>query len=38
MKGNKGAIVLVICGVLTVILMVACIFFPDQVFGMFLNN
>ena len=30
---NVGAIVLVVCGILTVLLMIGCIFFPDQIFG-----
>lgn len=37
-NNNAGAIVLIVCGVLTVLLMVGCIFFPDEIFGMFLNK
>jgi len=37
-NSNKGAIILVVCGILTIALMVGCIFFPEQIFGMFLNQ
>lgn len=36
--GSKGAIVLIICGCLALVLMVACIFFPEQVFGLLLGK
>ena len=32
---NKGLITLIICGLLAVALMVGCIFFPEQLFGLF---
>lgn len=35
---NTGAMVLIVCGVLTIALMIGCIFFPDEIFGMFLNK
>lgn len=35
---NTGAIVLVVCGVIAIALMVGCVFFPDEIFGMFLNK
>lgn len=30
---NTGLKVLAVCGIIAVILIVACVFFPDQVFG-----
>jgi len=34
-KGNnKGAIILLVCGFLTLLLIVGCVFFPDQIFGL----
>lgn len=35
-SSNKGLIILMICGVLAVALIVACVFFPDVIFGMFM--
>ena len=32
-KGNSGLMVLIICGLLAVAIMVACVFFPEQIFG-----
>ena len=32
---NSGLVTLIICGLLAVVLMVGCIFFPDQLFGLF---
>jgi len=37
-NNNTGAIVLIVCGVLTILLMIGCIFFPDEIFGMFINK
>ncbi len=34
-NGNAGVITLIICGIITVLLIVGCVFFPDQLFGMF---
>ncbi len=36
-ESNKhgGVIALAICGVLTIAIIIACIFFPEQVFGLF---
>ena len=34
-SNNKGALTLIICGLLAVALIVACVFFPDQFFGLF---
>lgn len=33
---NKGAIILMICGIIAVALIVACVFFPDVLFGLFM--
>ena len=30
-----GLITLIICGLLTVALIVGCVFFPDEIFGLF---
>ena len=34
-NGNKGLFTLIVCGVLALALIVACIFFPEQFFGLF---
>lgn len=34
-NNNTGLVTLIICGVLAIALMVGCIFFPDQLFGIF---
>lgn len=36
-NSNAGLITLVICGLVTVAIIVACVFFPDEVFGIFLK-
>lgn len=33
---NKGAIILMICGIIAVALIVACVFFPNVIFGLFM--
>ena len=33
--GNTGILVLIVCGIITVALIVGCVFFPDQLFGIF---
>lgn len=33
-NSNTGATILIICGIIAVILIVACVFFPDQIFGL----
>ena len=33
--GNTGVWVLIVCGIITVALIVGCVFFPDQLFGIF---
>ncbi len=37
-KGNKGLVILIICGVLALALIIACVFFPEQFFGPFLKK
>lgn len=32
---HGGLIALIICAILTIIIIVACVFFPEQVFGLF---
>lgn len=34
---NSGLIVLMACGVIAVLLIVGCVFFPDEIFGLFLK-
>ena len=34
-KSNKGLAILIICGVIAMGLIVACVFFPVQTFGLF---
>ena len=34
---NAGLKVLAVCGIIAVILIVACVFFPDAIFGLFLK-
>lgn len=34
--GNNGVLLLVICGILALALIIGCVFFPDQLFGMFM--
>ena len=36
-KNNKGMIALIICIILTVAIVVGCVFFPDEIFGIFLK-
>ena len=36
-QSNKGLIALIICGVLSIALAVACIFFPEEFFGLFIK-
>ena len=35
---NKGLIVLAICGVISVALVIGCLFFSDEIFGIFLKK
>ena len=35
-KDSKlGLIILIVCGILTIAIVVACVFFPEEVFGLF---
>lgn len=34
-EGNRGLVTLIICGLIAVALMVGCIFFPEELFGLF---
>ena len=36
-NSNTGLITLFICGILTIAIIIACVFFPDEVFGIFLK-
>ncbi len=36
-KNNKGIIALIICLVLTIAIIVGCIFFPEEIFGIFIK-
>jgi hypothetical protein len=36
-NSNAGLITLVVCGVLAMALIIACVFFPDELFGLFLK-
>lgn len=35
-SSNKGITILMICGIIAVALIVACVFFPEVVFGIFM--
>lgn len=32
---NTGLVILMVCGLLAVAMIIACVFFPDTIFGMF---
>lgn len=34
-NSHIGLITLIICGLLTVALIIGCVFFPDEIFGLF---
>ena len=34
-ESNTGLKVLIGCGIVAVVLIVACVFFPDEIFGLF---
>lgn len=36
-SSNTGLILLIICGLLAVALIVGCVFFPDEIFGIFMK-
>ncbi len=35
-EGKTGIIILIICGILTLALIIGCVFFPDKIFGLFM--
>lgn len=35
-EGNLGIKILMLCGIIAVALIIACVFFPDVIFGMFM--
>ena len=34
-KSHGGVIALSICGIITIAIIICCVFFPEQIFGMF---
>ena len=36
-NSNKGLIALIICGVIAIALIIACVFFPEEFFGLFIK-
>lgn len=34
-NSNAGLVTLIVCGLLAVALIIGCVFFPDQIFGLF---
>ena len=36
-KDNKGIRILIICGVIAMLIIIGCIFFSDEIFGIFLK-
>jgi len=36
-ESNTGVKILAICGIIAIVLIVACVFFPDVIFGLLLN-
>ena len=36
-SSNAGVITLAVCGLIAVALIVGCVFFPDEIFGIFLG-
>lgn len=36
-NSNGGLIALVVCGGIAIALIVGCVFFPDEIFGMFIK-
>lgn len=33
-NSNTGVTILIVCGIIAVILIVACVFFPNEIFGL----
>lgn len=36
-KMDTGLTIAIVCGIIAILLIVACVFFPDAIFGIFLN-
>lgn len=36
-NSNKGLITLIICGVISLAIIIGCVFFPEEIFGIFLK-
>ena len=36
-KGDAGVAILIVCGIIALALIVGCVFFPDELFGIFLK-
>jgi len=34
---NTGLIALIVCGTITIAIIIACVFFPEEIFGIFLK-
>ena len=34
-EGNKGLFTLIVCGIIALALMIGCVFFPEELFGLF---
>ena len=34
-NNNKGLKLLIVCGIITLVIIVLCVFFPEQFFGLF---
>ena len=34
-SNNKGLKTLIICGIITIVIIIICVFFPEQFFGLF---
>lgn len=32
-NSNAGATILIVCGIIAVVLIIACVFFPNEIFG-----
>jgi len=37
LSSHKGLIILMVCGIIAVCLIIACVFFRDEFFGLFLS-
>ena len=34
---NRGTVTLIICGILSLAIIIGCIFFPEEIFGIFMK-